>query len=273
MATVLAIDAAWTADEPSGVALVSTTATGWRCVAVSPSYGAFIGLGAGFGVNWGGHFTGQAPDVTGLLAAATRLVGATVDLVTVDMPIATVPIAGRRAADNEVSIRFGGLGCSTHTPNAVRPGPLGATLSTNLAARGFPIANANDLAGTPNRLVEVYPHPALLSLLHRDYRVPYKVSKARRYWPNATTERRIEFLLGEFTAIHQALSAFFGPLGVPLPQAAEIQTCRQLKKYEDALDALVCAWVGVRYLEGATIGLGDNTAAIWCPTGVVGPLV
>lgn len=208
-----------------------------------------------------------------MLAAARSLAGSPVDLVTVDMPIATVPIAGRRAADNEVSMRFGGKGCSTHTPNAERPGPLGATLSANLAASGFPIATMTDLAGTPNRLVEVFPHPALLSLLHRDYRVPYKVSKARRYWPNATTKQRIESLLGEFTAVHDALSTIFGPLGIPLPQPAEIRTCSQLKKYEDALDALVCAWVGVQYLEGATVGLGDDTAAIWCPPDVVGPLV
>lgn len=39
----------------------------------------------------------------------------------------------------------------------------------------------------------------------------------------------------------------------------------RLKRYEDAIDALVCGWVGIRYLAGDAVGHGDATAAIWCP--------
>lgn len=38
-----------------------------------------------------------------------------------------------------------------------------------------------------------------------------------------------------------------------------------LKRYEDSLDALVCAWAGAKYLEGAAMPYGDATAAIWVP--------
>jgi predicted RNase H-like nuclease len=38
-----------------------------------------------------------------------------------------------------------------------------------------------------------------------------------------------------------------------------------LKRYEDSLDALVCACVGAKYLEGSAVPYGDNTAAIWVP--------
>jgi predicted RNase H-like nuclease len=38
-----------------------------------------------------------------------------------------------------------------------------------------------------------------------------------------------------------------------------------LKRYEDALDALVCAWVGAKYLLGEAVAYGDGTAAIWVP--------
>ena len=38
-----------------------------------------------------------------------------------------------------------------------------------------------------------------------------------------------------------------------------------LKRYEDALDALVCAWVGTRYVEGHADHYGDDDAAIWIP--------
>jgi predicted RNase H-like nuclease len=269
MTAVLAIDAAWTATEPSGVALVSSTASRWRCVAATASYDAFIGLAAGLPSSWTASFTGQAPDVSRLLSAAQHLVGAPVDLVAIDMPIATVPITGRRAADNAISKTFGGRGCSAHTPNSIRPGPLGATLSEGFVAAGFPIATTTTVAAAPQHLLEVYPHPALLSLLRRDYRVPYKMSKTLCYWPALSLEQRIHSLLTEFGVIHDALCAVFGSLGVPLPPAGSVRTLSELKRYEDALDALVCAWVGVRYLQGGTVALGDGTAAIWCPHDVI----
>jgi predicted RNase H-like nuclease len=39
----------------------------------------------------------------------------------------------------------------------------------------------------------------------------------------------------------------------------------RFKTYEDALDALVSAWVGMKYLEGNATPYGDSTAAIWIP--------
>jgi len=39
---VLGVDAAWTASQPSGVALAVETEEGWRLAAVEASYGHFI---------------------------------------------------------------------------------------------------------------------------------------------------------------------------------------------------------------------------------------
>lgn len=266
MPVLLAIDAAWTASEPSGIALVASCAKGWRCVALAPSYDAFLALASGTPVDWTRpRFSGSVPDVDGLLAGAGRLAGAPVDLVTVDIPIATVPITGRRAADDAVSRAFGGRGCSAHTPNPTRPGLLGASLSAAFAAAGFPIATAAAKVTVAHHLLEVYPHPALLALLRRSYRIPYKVAKTRRYWPSCSRVQRIGALLAEFQAIHDKLLVLFGSLGLPLPQVSSIQTLSSLKRYEDALDALVCAWVGSQYMQGKTVAFGDHTAAIWCP--------
>jgi hypothetical protein len=44
---VLGIDAAWTENEPSGVALIENSQGGWRCVAVTPSYDSFLALAEG----------------------------------------------------------------------------------------------------------------------------------------------------------------------------------------------------------------------------------
>jgi len=267
MTVLLAIDAAWTETQPSGVALVASCAKGWRCVSLAPSYDAFLALADGTPVGWTqSQFSGSVPDIGKLLAGAGRLAGAPVDLVTVDMPIATVPITGRRAADDATSREFGGRGCSTHTPNPKRPGPLGASLSDAFIAAGFPIATTATKVAVAHHVLEVYPHPALLTLLRRSYRIPYKVAKSCRYWPSRTRVQRIAALLAEFRAIHDKLRAVFGPLGLHLPSVRSVQTLSNLKRYEDALDALVCAWVGSQYMEGNTVALGDHTAAIWCPS-------
>lgn len=266
MTVVLAIDAAWTEKEPSGVALAAVDSVGARCLAVAPSYAAFIALAAGAHVDWTRRrFNGSAPDVGELLDAARALAGMPVNLVTIDMPIATVPISGRRVADSIVSRAFGARSCSTHSPNAIRPGALGAQLCRDFETAGFPIATAEVLPGTLQRIMEVYPHPALLALLNRARRIPYKVSKAGRYFPNLKPAERFANLLAEFAMIRTELERTLGPLAIPPPTAS---TIRSLKPYEDALDALVCAWVGVLYTSGLAIAYGDGTCAIWCPEAV-----
>ena len=53
MSAILGIDAAWTPDEPSGVALIRTTQEGsWECVKFAPSYDAFIESAGGNAVRW-----------------------------------------------------------------------------------------------------------------------------------------------------------------------------------------------------------------------------
>lgn len=269
MPVVLGIDAAWTTKEPSGVALVRGEGAEWRCLAVAPSYGAFLGLARGEAVDWDQRsFRAESADPAALLGASALLAGSPVDIVAVDMPVATVPIESRRCADDEVSAEFGSRWCSAHTPNPERPGPLGLAFSTALVAAGYPISTKTEHHYTC-RLLEVYPHPALLSLLARPRRVPYKVSKSTKYWPGCSIAERIESLLTEFNQIAQALVAFFGNIQVQMPAAASVRQLTRLKRFEDSLDALVCAWVGAEHLAGRTVALGDQTAAIWCPADVV----
>src|SRR2546427_180854 len=130
MDAILGIDAAWTRDQPSGVALAQRTALGWQCIAVAPSYDTFIALSHGTPVDWNApSIPGSAPPVAKLLEATARLTRAHLCVVAIDMPVATVPITGRRAVDNMISKTFGKRGCSTHSPGIDRPGNLGAALS------------------------------------------------------------------------------------------------------------------------------------------------
>ena len=59
------------------------------------------------------------------------------------------------------------------------------------------------------------------------------------------------------------------PLYLPLPAPGSAGPLAGLKRYEDALDALVCAWVATLYLDGKGMAYNgaDPTAAIWVPGG------
>lgn len=263
---ILAIDAAWTVKQPSGVALLVNVGGRWRCAGLAPSYQQFEKLAAGEPVNWDSKPTGRRPDLDRLLAVCRQLLGgAQVSTIAMDMPLSLEPITGRRAADHAVARAFGNQGCAVHSPSAQRPGPLADEIRACAAALGFQLATASTPAGACPSLIEVYPHPALLSLLHCDFRVPYKVAKTTRYWRDATLQARIARLHEQHSRILSALGAYVVDVPRQMPTPAQIGSLASLKPHEDALDALVCGWVGIRYLQGECRPYGDESAAIWIP--------
>ena len=139
MKVVLGIDAAWTEDNPSGVAVVVKTDNGWQCRGVAPGYQAFIDLAGGTPVNWTAKFTGPDPGIAALLDAAGKLAGGPVDVVAIDMPISEKPITERRKADNEISRAFGAKWAATHTPSVDKPGEIGSELSKAFKEQGYEI--------------------------------------------------------------------------------------------------------------------------------------
>ena len=267
---VLGIDAAWTAHQPSGVALVQRKSNHWQCLALAPSYASFLALTSGQPWDPGLRARGSEPEAEALLRASQRITGHPVRCVSVDMPLATTPIKSRRSADNAVSSRFGRRGCAVHSPSAERPGAIADQLRSELESLNCSLHTSNGDQSLP-ALIEVYPHVALLALLKRDYRVPYKVSRSLQYWKaeQLSTAERITRLLHEFQAIRAGLEQHISGIPLIIPEAHEVKTLASLKPIEDMLDALVCAWMGIEHLAGRTSGLGDRNAAIWVPSSLM----
>jgi len=262
--SILGIDAAWTLHKPSGVALVRNVSGTWECIGLAPSYNAFIDLGKGVNVDWTEVPKGSPPDVTQLLDASTLLCGERVDVISVDMPLSTDRIDGRREADDQVSREFGSRKCATHSPSRERHGELSDQLRRDFEAQGYPLATKTTPLGAAHALIEVYPHPALLSLCPSKDRLMYKTSRTRSYWPELSlAERRLK-LLEEWQRILAALRKNISRIPLDLPDSATL-TLSALKRYEDALDALVCCWIGGEYLVGKATPFGDAAAAIWIP--------
>lgn len=261
MIAVCGIDAAWTAAQPSGLAVAVKRPAVWQLVAAEPSLDHFLAEG------WNGAGAAARPRgapirAAHLLARAEELAGTELSLVAVDMPVARQPILGRRPCDDAVSRAFGRMGCGTHSPSAARPGAIADELRDGFLAEGFSLATERlTLPG----LIEVYPHPALIILTEADYRLPYKIGRMRRYWPGlAPHDRRIR-LLAEWRRIVAALDRQIAGSAerlIPPPIAAPTYA---FKAFEDALDAVICAWVGVCALEGRAEPYGDAGSAIWVP--------
>ena len=87
-------------------------------------------------------------------------------------------------------------------------------------------------------------------------RVPYKQSKRSKYWKDLTTKQRKQKLLNKWGSIVKALEREVGPIEIPIDDTIS------LKPVEDALDAIICAWVGYKYATDHAESLGDEDAAI-----------
>jgi len=260
MAVVLGIDAAWTADQPSGVALVRGRGRAWTCVAIAPSYASFLALAEGRRVDWAARPIGGAPDPDALLAACGALAGARPEAIAIDMPLALAPITARRAADDAIASAFGRHGLGAHSPNAARPGPIAARMRRGLAAHGYTLATTTTAPGTPGVMLEVFPHAALLGMLGASYRVPYKLARAAQYWPALAPLARRRMLLARWRLIRRALATRIADIPLRIPRHGPLAA---LKRHEDALDALICAWVGIEYLAGRARPYGDASGSVW----------
>jgi predicted RNase H-like nuclease len=261
MQVVLGIDAAWTLTQPSGVALVGNQNGNWELLCVAASYLHFLAQ-ADRALIAEKHPVGSRPDATTLLDAASILASRPVDLVAVDMPLARSRIVGRRVSDNAVSSAYGGRKCGTHSPSDVRPGAISDFLREGFQCAGYPLRTSKVV--TPG-LVEVYPHPALVELTGASERLPYKIAKIRKYWPLLSAAERRTRLYDQWTVIVTALDIEIRGVAAafPIPEAQASST--GLKTYEDMLDAVVCAWVGICALEGRAVPFGDEDSAIWIP--------
>ena len=235
-----------------------------NAVAVAPSYQAFLNLAEGLSVDWNDRAHGSAPSPQELLRGAEKLLqGRYVSVVAVDMPLSKRCITGRRNADNALSQEFGKYGCAAHSPSENRPGWIGEGLTRGFVAEGYKLATKGGEPNPPNALMEVYPHPALVRLMHLDYRLPYKVSKTSRYWPGRPIGQRVGNIISELNKLMTALSAPIECINLSIPAIAV--SLSSLKPFEDALDSLVCAWVAIQFLENKAIPYGDEDAAIWVP--------
>jgi predicted RNase H-like nuclease len=269
---VLGIDAAWTARHPSGVALVSVPQRGRpRLLRIARSYAEFCDLQLNGKIDWATKTRGTAPNIPALLAACQALAGQTPSVVALDIPLGPQPIIGRRASDKMVTSAYIRRKAGTHSPTAERPGPISRMLFGQLSACGFKWlhAKASTRHEKNTRLfIEAYPHPAIIELLGLNERLRYKVGKLKKYWPELDRAAQRKKVVQQLNRLRAALDDEILDVKKWLPAAASFLKngpVSRLKGCEDALDAVVCAWIGCEFLAGRCVAYGDEESAIWLP--------
>ncbi|MDZ7268918.1 MAG: DUF429 domain-containing protein [candidate division KSB1 bacterium] len=266
---ILGIDAAWTAQQPSGVALLGARKNAKpELLALGRSYEEFLAAGLHRQSDWRNRVHGSPPAINALLAHCRKLSGALPRIIALDIPLSPQPLAGRRMCDNAVTSAYVSRGAGTHTPTARRPGPLAYALFQQLCAAGYHWHTHGVLPRQKRVFLETYPHPAIIELMQLPRRLAYKTSRRAQYWPEASPALRWRRLCRNLEALRDALAGEIKGVTSLVPAATAVRRrggAVLLKGLEDMLDAVVCAWVGYQFWRGCARAYGNAEAAIWIP--------
>ncbi len=189
-------------------------------------------------------------------------------LVAVDAPLIVRNATGNRPAERALNRDFARFDAGAHPANTSKPEfaatPRGARLA---AALGLDIDPGSR---STRRAIEVYPHPATVSLFRLGRTLKYKQKPGR---PLPALREELQRLMG----LLEGLSTAEVPLHVrdhvewrALVAAVEAATTKaDLRRVEDQVDAVVCAYVAMwavrRPAETTTYGDGE-TGYIVTPT-------
>lgn len=264
---LLGIDSAWTTKANSGVALIQGYRTP-KLVCAGRSYAEFIAALNGLMPNWSKKPESGSDLESVLESLSERSIKPRV--IALDLPLATTPITGRRVSDQKVSRKYGGMGAGTHSPNRDRPGKISKEIFTLFEREGYHFAHCDIDDPTSPVFLETYPHPAVIELLKLSYRHPYKVTKTSKYWPDLPSPERWNRVRHKMQLLWKKLNGRIPNLRKNFPDPAVLADALPkgplYKGYEDALDAVVCAWVGAEFIKGRCKGYGDKVSCIWIPT-------
>jgi predicted RNase H-like nuclease len=160
----------------------------------------------------------------------------------IDASLIVKNTTGQRPCEKSLSVRFGKYDASCHTSNLGCPhATTGMKLVKELEKSGF--SHNFDLAEAKQRsgkwIVEVYPHPAMVQLFRLDNIIKYK--------KGTPIQRRagLEVLRQRLKDLADGSRGLVGSptLTEVLDRDLAELRGRGLKRYEDTLDAIFCAYL------------------------------
>ena len=171
-------------------------------------------------------------------------------LVAIDAPlIVRNPAGTSRPCDRKISKVFGASHAGAHSANLGLAAFSDSVRAERLARRLGLSTDPYIQPGQPvRRMIEVYPHPAMVSLFGLSYTLKYKAKRGR-----SMVDRRQAFAaliahLERLTISDPPLSVATAPRWDELRDSLVVATSDgQLDLIEDELDAYMCAYIGFYY--------------------------
>lgn len=183
-------------------------------------------------------------------------------LIAVDLPVSRKIVTGYREADRQTTRAFSKYGCPVHSPNPDRPGEWGEELMSVMRNHGFEVQGTGE--SIQERICEVYPHTVCLDIVRAGYRVPYKIQRATKYFPDLTPPERKDAIAESIDDLLEGIS--HQVRGIPSELKGVVSgPLRAWKEREDRVDALLCAVAGIGIQAGRYLPFGSEEAAIWNP--------
>jgi predicted RNase H-like nuclease len=189
-------------------------------------------------------------------------------VVGLDAPLLVENPTGRRPCEAQLTRAFGPQHAGTYPSNTGLPAFADGGRAAALARRhGLDIDATVASQPGQRRALEVYPHSAAVAVFDLDRVLKYKARKARTL--DARKEalgRLVELIAGLATRSGLPPLTTSGRCSELRAEIAAATTGAALRRLEDPIDAILCAYVGLLFLAGRTWTIGDRaTGAIVTP--------
>lgn len=213
----IGLDLAWGEKKPTGVAVVDAD-------------GALL------------HLSAQTDDTSIMDAISPYSRGPC--LVAIDAPLVVENATGSRPAEKRLNADFARFEAGAHPANTGKPEfattPRGARVAAALGLDIDPHSRAD------RRAIEVYPHPATVVLFGLDRALKYKQRSGRTVADLRQALVQLMRLIETLHTAHPPLQVREDPGWRALFERVEhAQRKSELRRAEDQVDAVVCAYVGM----------------------------
>lgn len=167
-------------------------------------------------------------------------------LIAIDAPLLVPNMTGRRQAEDILQRLFMKHHAAAYPANRTRLGSYGGLRGETLVREMGKIGIRHDPYIKPKsklrRVIEVFPHPAIVSIFDLDKILKYKHS-GRDFEKRCKEFKRFQRLLASLDNFEPSLKIPDTLLGVDVSRMRG----KKLKQYEDFLDSVMCAYTALYY--------------------------
>ncbi len=180
---------------------------------------------------------------TEILALVDRYTQTETVLVAVDAPLHVPNLTGRRSAEAEIGQIFRPYHAGAHPANRQRlvfDGVVrGEALVEQLIQRGFVHTTPIEPNQPIRQVIEVFPHSGMVGIFDLERILKYKAKPSRSWEERLQAWKRYQTLMASLQEADPSLQGQDQLVQQPIHHLKG----RQLKDYEDQMDAVICAYI------------------------------